>query len=98
MNKIIPYLRTAEALPNYNLFVQFEDGVKGVIDLNSWRGKGLFAYWNEAENFKNFIITADRKIEWNNEIDMDPDSFYLKLTGKNFEEYAGDKQFLRHSH
>ena len=30
-------------------------------------------------------------------IDMDPDAFYLQLTGKTFEEYAGDKQLLGNS-
>ena len=30
------------------------------------------------------------KIDWGNNIEMDPDSFYLKLINKTFEEYAGD--------
>lgn len=43
------------------------------------------------ENFKLFKITDSHKLEWNEEIDMDPDSFYLKLINKTFEEYASDK-------
>ena len=68
----------------------FEDGVNGIIDLEKWKGQGVFEYWNKEENFKNFKITNNKKLEWNSEIDMDPDSFYLKLIGKTFFEYAGN--------
>ncbi|ANI90187.1 hypothetical protein A9P82_13355 [Arachidicoccus ginsenosidimutans] len=97
MKNIIPYLKSATALPGYNLLVEFEDGIKGMIDLSAWKGKGVFQYWNDENNFKHFTITSDKKIEWNEDIDMDPDAFYLKLIGKTFEEYAGNKQLLRYS-
>ncbi len=94
MDKIIPYLKIAEALPNYRLFVEFEDGVTGIVDLIKWKGKGVFEYWNNEENFQTFIITPNKKLQWNDDIDMDPDAFYLQLTKKKFEEYASDKQLL----
>ena len=84
----IPYLKSAEAKTGYKLFLVFEDGVNGIIDLEKWKGQGVFEYWNKEENFKNFKITNSKKLEWNSEIDMDPDSFYLKLINKTFEEYA----------
>jgi Protein of unknown function (DUF2442) len=98
MNKVIPYLKKAEARPGYKLFVEFEDGLNGVIDLSKWKGKGVFELWNEELNFRSFAITSDKKLMWNENIDMDPDAFYLQLIGKTFEEYAGDKQLLRDSH
>lgn len=98
MNKIIPYLKNAEAITEYRLKVEFEDGVKGVIDLKKWKGKGVFKYWNDYKNFELFQLTDDKKIQWNEEIDMDPDAFYLELINKTFSEYAGDQQFLRYSH
>lgn len=97
MNKIIPYLKSAEALPQYRLEVEFEDGVKGIIDLSDWKGKGVFKYWNDEKNFFQFEITRDKKIEWNEDIEMDPDSFYLEIINKTFFEYAGDQQLLRNS-
>lgn len=81
-NKIIPFLKSVSAIDGYKLFVEFEDGVKGIIDLNKWKEKGIFDYWNNQENFKNFKVTKDKKIEWNENIDMDPDAFYLQLIGK----------------
>ena len=97
MNKIIPYLKKAEPLPGYKLSVEFEDGVKGIVDLSSWKGKGVFTYWNEERNFSQFEIKKDKKIEWNEDIDMDPDEFYLEIINKSFFEYARDQQFLRYS-
>lgn len=44
MNKIIPYLKKAEALPGYRLSVEFEDGVIGIVDLSDWKGKSVFTY------------------------------------------------------
>ncbi len=85
MKKFIPSIKSASPLSPYKLAVEFEDGVSGVIDLSMWKGKGVFKYWNDEENFRNFKITTSKKIEWNDEIDMDPDAFYLKLTGKRFE-------------
>ena len=95
MEKIIPYLKMATAQPGYKLFVAFEDGVNGVIDLSKWKGKGVFRYWADEENFRKFEITPDKKIKQSDEIDMDPDAFYLQLIGKTFQEYARHKQLLR---
>jgi hypothetical protein len=94
MHKIIPYLKKADALPEYRLAVEFEDGVKGIIDLSRWKGKGVCSYWDDDKNFRLFELTADKKIKWNENIDMDPDAFYLKLINKTFSEYAGDQQLL----
>jgi Protein of unknown function (DUF2442) len=91
MNKEIPYLKIAEPKSNYKLYLFFEDGVEGIVDLAIWKGKGVFEYWNDEANFRNFKVTQDKKLEWNEDIDMDPDAFYLKLINKTFEEYASNK-------
>lgn len=44
MKKLIPYLKKAPALPEYKLLVEFEDGIKRIIDLLPWKGKDVFAY------------------------------------------------------
>lgn len=91
MDKIIPYLKKAEARPGYKLFVEFEDGVSGEVDMSEKVGKGVFENWKDEMNFGKFVITENKKLEWNENIDMDPDAFYLRLIGKTFEEYAGTK-------
>lgn len=84
----IPKLIKAKAENSYRLFVKFEDDIEGIIDLSKWKGKGVFEYWNDESNFRNFKINEDNKIEWNEMIDMDPDAFYLKLVGKTIENHA----------
>ncbi len=97
MNKLIPYLKTASPQKGYKLFVEYEDGVSGIIDLQKWKGRGVFEAWNDEENFKHFKLTPDKKIEWSEKIDMDPDAFYLQLIGKSFNDYARNQQLLRNS-
>ncbi len=65
--------------------------MEGIVELKKWKGKGVFEYWNDEMNFKSFKITEDKKIEWTENIDMDPDAFYLKLINKTFFEYACHK-------
>lgn len=87
--KEIPSLEKAEAISNYCLYLEFADGVSGTIDLSTWKGKGVFEFWNNEIEFKNFKITSQNKLEWNSDVDVDPDAFYLKLVNKNYFEYAG---------
>ncbi|HEY5464635.1 MAG TPA: hypothetical protein VIJ95_15340 [Hanamia sp.] len=51
MNKIIPYLKKAKVLSGYRLSVEYEDGIKGIVDLNKWKGKGVFEFWNDEKKF-----------------------------------------------
>lgn len=39
------------ALDNYKIWIKFEDGVKGEIDLSSLKGKGVFEIWNDYKKF-----------------------------------------------
>jgi hypothetical protein len=96
--KSIPEILNAVPLQDYKLFVMFGDGVQGEIDLSKWVGKGLFAAWNDEAAFESFIIKEDKKLQWNEDIEMDPDAFYLQLVDRTFEEYVGDKQLLRYTH
>jgi hypothetical protein len=89
MYKDIPKLETAIALDGYKLALTFNDGVSGVVDLSDLKGKGVFEYWNDENNFKKFEIVWNA-LTWNEDIDMDGDSFYLQIINKDFFEYARD--------
>ena len=79
MNKLIPYLKNAKGLSGYKIWVEFEDGINGTIDLNKWKEKKILSFWKDEKRFKDFEITVDKKIKWNEDIDMNPDAFYLQL-------------------
>lgn len=76
----------AKPLPELHLFLRFEDGVSGEIDLSSFAGRGVFKSWLEPGNFEQVRITDSGAVEWPDEIDLCPDSLYLRMTGKSPEE------------
>jgi hypothetical protein len=41
---------------NYNLWIQFDDGVSGEVNLKNLVGKGIFSAWNSVEFFKSVYI------------------------------------------
>ena len=89
MNKIIPYLKKAEARSGYRLFVEFEDGVSGLVDMSDKVGKGVFEYWKDESNFSKVYVSGHGSISWNDDLEIDALNVYLKLTHQTFEEYAG---------
>lgn len=69
-------------LENYRLYLEFDDGTKGDVDLSELVGEGLFAAWTDYGFFQKVEIGEHREIKWNDEIELCADSLYLKLTGK----------------
>ena len=87
MYKDIPRIIEANALENYIIFLRFDDGISGIIDLSMYKGRGLFEFWNDYENFQNFRI-INNYVTWKDDLDFDTLNFYLTITNKSFEEYA----------
>jgi len=81
-----PKILEARPLEAYKIHLKFADGLTGEVDLSHLAGKGVFALWNDAENFKKVSIEDGRRLAWSDEIDIDADSLYMKLTGKTPEE------------
>ena len=81
-----PKILEARPLDGYKIWLKFNDGTAGEVDLSRLAGKGVFTFWNDYENFKNVSIENGRWLSWSDEIDLDADTLYLKLTGKKPEE------------
>jgi hypothetical protein len=77
---------TAKPLPNFRLELQFDSGEFGVVDLSSFAGKGVFAVWENPGFFEQVAVTGDGAVEWPGEIDLCPDSLYLRMTGRKPED------------
>jgi hypothetical protein len=88
---MLPYPIKVKALPGYKIWLEYNDGVKGEIDLSHLVGKGVFALWNDYQNFEKVYITDYRAIAWSEDLDICPDTQYMILTGKTVEEYAKNK-------
>lgn len=74
------------ALPDYKIWVRYEDGVEGEIDLSSYVGKGVFSAWNDPSFFEGVHVSPHGSIAWSDDIELCADSIYLELTGKKPEE------------
>jgi len=81
MLKNIVYVKPLE---NYRLFLRFEDGVEGEVDLaNSIRFDGVFELLKAHNYFiKVFVNSEIGTICWPNGADLDPDVLYSVLSGQ----------------
>jgi len=73
-------------LPNYRLWLRYDDGIEGEVDLSDLAGKGVFKAWDSANVFETVHIGEFGEIAWDGDIDLCPDSIYLRLTGKSAED------------
>lgn len=69
-------------LPEYHIWIRFDDGVEGEVDLSDLVGKGVFAAWEDPDHFKKvFVNPESRTVTWPGDIDLDPDVLYHEVTG-----------------
>ena len=75
-----------KAMPGYKLMLEYSDGIKGEVDVSHLAGKGVFKKWEIPGEFEKVTIGSMGELIWGNDIDLCPDSLYLRLTGKKPEE------------
>ena len=79
-----------EARDGYSLWVRYNDGVEGEIDLSPRAGRGVFKAWDDPGVFESVSITPNRAIRWTEDAEMCADAVYLEITGKEPEEIMPD--------
>jgi hypothetical protein len=77
-------------LPDYRVELEFEDGAFGVVDLSDLVGTGAFVFWQDLQEFAQVRIGASGELVWGEEIDLCPDSIYMRLTDELRPEYNLD--------
>jgi hypothetical protein len=75
-----------KALPNFRIWLRYDDGVEGEIDLSDLAGRGVFKAWNDLAFFNSVRLASHGAIEWDPDLDICPDAMYMRLTGKSPEE------------
>ena len=78
-NQIRPI--SVEARSGYRLWVQFDDGVQGEIDLSHRAGRGVFSVWDQPGVFESASITSRRTVHWTDDAELCADAIYLQITG-----------------
>ena len=76
--------------PTYRLFVRFEDGVSGEIDVAAATNfAGVFAPIRDEAVFASVMVNKELgTVQWSNGADLDPDVIYARLTGRSIQSAA----------
>ena len=82
MHKII----NVKVLNDYKVELKYDNGRQGIADLSHLVGKGLFSLWNNYDDFRKVKIGSSGELVWNDQVDLCPDSLYLKITNQEPED------------
>ena len=63
-------IREVTVLDNYCLSLCFDDGIRGTVDLSGSVGRGVFAFWQDYNSFKQVTIGSSGELVWNNQVDV----------------------------
>lgn len=70
-----------EPRSGYRVWIRFEDGVEGEVDLSDLVGKGVFEAWEDESEFeKVFVDPENGTLAWPNGIDLAPDALYRDVS------------------
>ena len=75
-----------KALTNYWIWIRFDDGVEGEIDLSDFAGHGVFKAWEDRAFFENVKVAEYEAITWPGDLSLCSDMLYMRLTGKRLED------------
>ena len=83
-----PHVVELEVREPYRIWVRFDDGAAGIVDLSdSAAVGGIFTQWTSGDFWRSAHIVADSgAVAWGDgsEIDVCPLSLYLDATGQTF--------------
>ncbi|MFQ5745408.1 MAG: DUF2442 domain-containing protein, partial [Acidobacteriota bacterium] len=75
-----------KVLEGYRLWLRFEDGSEGEVDLFDLAGRGVFRAWRDRKVFEAVRIDKSGALQWPTGIDLCGDALYMRATGKSPEE------------
>jgi hypothetical protein len=59
--------------PNYHVWIRFDDGLEGEVDLSYLVSKGIFKAWESVDFFNQVRVDSETDtLAWGDEIDLDP--------------------------
>jgi hypothetical protein len=71
------HVTAVEAVGDHRLFLRFEDGAEGEIDLSGWPWRGVFEPLAEPEYFQQVVLDEELgTIVWPNGADIAPETLH----------------------
>lgn len=81
-----PKLISLRPQPGCRLWLRYDDGSEGSVDLSDLRGQGVFTSWEIPGRFETACLTSYNAVAWDETVELDADSLYLRLSGKRAED------------
>ena len=89
-----PYVVELEVRRPSVIWVRFDDGTAGEVDLSdSAETGGIFSSWSDSTYWRSAHIVPDSgAVAWGDgdKVDVCPHSLYLDLTGRSFDDLRSD--------
>ncbi len=78
-------MKITEAKPvdHFHVFLRFDNGESGIVDLSHFAGRGVFSAWLQDGVFEQLSISPAGALQWPGDLDLCPDSLYLQMVGKS---------------
>ncbi|MGH8554038.1 MAG: DUF2442 domain-containing protein [Gammaproteobacteria bacterium] len=71
-------VKTVKPLPNYRIYVEIEDGRKGIFDLKPYLDRGVFRELRNVRYFNQVSILLGA-VTWPNEQDIAPETLLAEM-------------------
>ena len=75
-------LTAVAPLEGYRIWLHYEDGVAGEVDLSHLAEATAFKRWQDRRFFESVGIGAGGTVEWDDDVALCGDALYLELTGQ----------------
>ncbi|MDZ4814760.1 MAG: DUF2442 domain-containing protein [Verrucomicrobiota bacterium] len=79
-------LLEVKALEHFQLWLRYDDGTQGAVDVSSYASQPVFACWHNPGGFEAAHKGEGGSVEWSESADLCADALYLKLTGRRPED------------
>jgi hypothetical protein len=68
-------------LDDYRIWLKFDDGTQGEVDLVDLAGRGVLEAWTDRRVFEEVRVDESGAVVWPDEIDLCPDDLYPQTSG-----------------
>jgi hypothetical protein len=76
----------AQYQTEYKIWLEFNDGVSGIVDLSDVLWGPVFEPLKDIEQFKRFAVSdVLHTLVWENDADLAPECLYEKMTGQHLQ-------------
>jgi len=73
---------------NHHLWIRFNDGTEGTVDLSHLVGKGVFRQWEQGIPFESARISEETgAVTWGKDVELDTLNLYLRVNDIRPEQY-----------